>query len=115
VRTRGEYERDEIRKAASRRGKDGITPQHSAAAAGLEDGDRDDEAADGPDTAKAFRDAYEPPAEYPRPVAVHPEDFRKGPVREGHDAVSPGYEPPLSFPAPPQLRPAYLTDHGDCA
>ena len=57
---------------------------------------------------KAFRDAYEPPADYPRPVMVHPEDFRNGPIRAGHDAVSPGYEPPLQFPAPPEPGPPGL-------
>jgi hypothetical protein len=107
VRTFGEFERDELRKAAARRSKDGLTPQHSAAAAGLEDSGRDgSEPDDSPAAAKAFRDAYEVPAEYPRPIAVHPEDFRQGPIRDGHDAVSPSYGPPLQFPAPPEPRPA---------
>jgi hypothetical protein len=106
VRTRGEFEQDMIRKAAARRSKDGQTPQHPAAAAGLEDGDQDGCDHDHvPAATKAFRDAYEPPAEYPQPIVVHPEDFRKGPLRAGHDAVSPGYEPPLSFRAPPEPRP----------
>jgi hypothetical protein len=62
------------------------------------------------DLGKAYRDAYAPPASYPLPFRVSPEDFRRGPVREGHGALSPGHEPPLSFPG----RPAGSSADGDC-
>jgi hypothetical protein len=54
-----------------------------------------------PDVTKAYRDAVCPPADIQQPERVNPEDFRRGPVLPGHDALSPGYEPPLSFPVEP--------------
>jgi hypothetical protein len=52
------------------------------------------------DLTKAYRDAVCPPADYPQPARMSPEDFRRGPITEGHDALSAGYQPP-SPPAPP--------------
>jgi hypothetical protein len=104
----------ELRKAAQARARAGVTPAHASAAASLAacEGDGDGQAEDAerrrdrvqhladpyPDdsAAKAYRDAYEVPADYPQPVRVSPEDFRRGPVRPGHDAPSPGYDPPVT-------------------
>jgi len=84
----------ELRKAPSRRERTGLTPQHTAASAGLAGDEYDDDGdpvADcEPDSVKAFRDAYEVPTEYPQPIRVSPEDFRRGPIRGGQEAPSPG-------------------------
>ena len=93
------YERanSELRKAHARRDREGLTPQHTAATASLadvehDDGEPDDEVAADcePDSVKAFRDAYLVPADYPEPIRVSPEDFRRGPIRVGREALSPG-------------------------
>ncbi len=80
----------ELRKVPAGHDRDGITPGHTAAAASLagDDDERDDECE--PEAAKAYRDAYQVPAEYPELIRVSPEDFRRGPVRPGHAAPSPG-------------------------
>jgi hypothetical protein len=130
IRTPFEIDTDELRRAALKHVGPPLTGAHAAAEGSMVDSDDDpvtesqEEAGRGPgiregvaDLPKAFRDAYAPPADYPRSVAVHPEDFRRGPVRAGHEALSPGYEPPLSFPAPPPQPPApwaYLGG-GECA
>jgi hypothetical protein len=93
-----------------------LTPAHAAAEGAIDEGaetaeqlrrrvqheaDPYTEPAEAPEVAgKAFRDAYEVPAEYPQVPPVPAEAFRRGPIRAGHDALSPGYEPPLSFPLP---------------
>ncbi len=94
------YERasTELRKVPARRSGDGLTPAHTAAAAGLAgDGDERDVECDvepdaecAPESVKVYRDAYQVPAEYPEPIRISPEDFRRGPVRAGHEAPSPG-------------------------
>ena len=93
------YERvnAELRQAHARRDREGLTPEHAAATAGLadaghDDGEPDDEVAAvcEPDSVKVFRDAYQVPAEYPEPIRVSPEDFRRGPIRVGREALSPG-------------------------
>jgi len=80
----------ELRQESARRAGDGVTPEHTAASAGLDGGD--DEPGDDcePEAAKAYRDAYQVPADYPELIRVSPEDFRRGPVRAGHAAPSPG-------------------------
>lgn len=82
------YERanGELRKASAGRDGEGLTPEHTRAIASLEDGERDDGPDDevvadcAPELVKVFRDAYEVPADYPQPVRVSPEDFRRGPA-----------------------------------
>jgi hypothetical protein len=84
----------EMRTAVARHAGDGITPAHTAAAASLA-GDNDERDVEcnvecEPEAVKAYRDAYEVPLDYPEPIRVSPEDFRRGPIRLGHDAPSPG-------------------------
>jgi hypothetical protein len=112
----------EIRKAAEQRAaqqqaREALTPQHAACEAAVDGGD--DEAARerarrvqhladpaAPDLGKALGDAYLPPADYPQPARVSPEDFRRGPTTDRQAALSPGYEPPLSFPLMPDPQPS---------
>ncbi len=93
------YERasGELRTAAARRDRVGLTPQHTAATAGLADGEyAGDEPGDEltsirePDSVKVFWDAYEVPTDYPQPIQISAEDFRRGPIRAGQEAPSPG-------------------------
>jgi hypothetical protein len=113
---------EEMRRTSARR-TDRVTPLHAAAQVGLAaDGEGAETAGEvaEPDVTKAFRDAVCPPADFPQPVRVSPEDFRRGPVLPGHDALSPGYEPALSFPVQPagsfrgpDSAASYV--NGDCA
>jgi hypothetical protein len=48
------------------------------------------------DLGKRYNQAYEPPYGYPIPAAVHPEQFRRGPIVTGEAAYSAGHEPPLT-------------------
>ena len=93
------YERAnaELRQAHARRDREGLTPEHTAATAGLADAGHDDVEPDGevaadcePDSVKVYRDAYQVPADYPELIRVSPEDFRRGPIRVGQEAPSPG-------------------------
>lgn len=111
----------ELRKDAARRTAEGPTPEHTRSAAEMADGEDDGEHAAGearrrrervqhladpypaaaePDMDKGLGDAYLPAADYPQPAAVSPEDFRRGAVRAGYDALSPGYQPPVPFRSP---------------
>jgi len=69
-----------------------LTPAHTAASADLGAGDDEPGAWCEPEAeaAKAYRDAYLVPAECPEVIRVSPEDFRRGPIRAGHAAPSPG-------------------------
>ena len=80
----------ELRRVPARPARDGITPAHTAASAGLAGEDDEPDGECEPEAAKAYRDAYQVPADYPEPVRVSPEDFRRGPIRLGHEAPSPG-------------------------
>ena len=79
----------ELRRVPARPASDGITPAHTAASAAL-GGDDEPDAECEPEAVKAYRDAYQVPPEYPEPIRVSPEDFRRGPIRPGHEAPSPG-------------------------
>lgn len=92
----------------------GLTPRHSAAAAGLEagDGEDDDEAEevrrrvqhqaepyppDAPevvhaDLDKAYRQAFDAPTGYPGMARVSPEAFRRGPIAAGEAAYGIDYD-----------------------
>ncbi len=92
------YERanSELRKASARRDGEGLTPEHTRALASLEDREHDEGPDDevvadcAPGLDKAFRDAYDVPTDYPTPIRICPEDFRRGPIRAGREALSPG-------------------------
>ena len=94
-----------------------LTPGHAAAEGAMDEGaetaeqlrrrvqheaDPGAEDAGAPEMAgKAFRDAYEVPAEYPQVPRVSAEAFRRGPIPAGQAAYSPGYEEPRwSVPVP---------------
>jgi hypothetical protein len=141
IRSPFEQDADELRREALKRAGQPLTPQHAACEAVVDSQDgstgrlrrvrtadddpaveAQEEAGRGPgiregavEVPKAFRDAHQPPADYPHPVAVRPEDFRRGPITAGHDALSPGYGPPLSFPAPPALSRLMPDPGGECA
>jgi hypothetical protein len=96
-----EQHNEDLRRASARQAREGITPQHEAAIAGLA-ADEDEHQGQGEaDVTKAYRDAYPFSPEHIQPVQVDPGDFRRGPVRDGHGALSPGHGPPLSFPVQP--------------
>ncbi len=80
----------ELRRLPAGPAEDGITPAHTAASAGLI-GDDDEHAGEcEPEAARTYRDAYGVPADYPQAIRVSPEDFRRGPIRAGQEAPSPG-------------------------
>ena len=88
------YERAnaELRRVPASHAGDSLTPAHTAASASLAAGDDEPDVECEPEAeaAKAYRDAYQVPAEYPEVIRVSPEDFRRGPIRAGHAAPSPG-------------------------
>jgi hypothetical protein len=104
IRTIFDWSDGEARQA--RKALDGPAPQHtaSAAAAAAVTGAQE-EAGLGPGIREGVpagselrSGAYATPAEYPQPIRVSPEAFRRGPVTQGRAALSPGHEPPRSFP-----------------
>jgi hypothetical protein len=127
IRSHLERDADELRHWALKNAGPPLTAAHAAAEGAMDDGDdpvteAQEEAGRGPgiregvaEVPKAFRGAYEPPADYPQPIRVSPEAFRRGPVMAGHDALSPGYEPPLSFSLPPSVCPPLQVPGGECA
>jgi hypothetical protein len=58
------------------------------------------------DLGKRYTPAYDPTeAGYPVPTAIHPEQFRRGPVTAGEAAYSAGFEPPAPMSSlEPQSR-----------
>jgi hypothetical protein len=142
IRTPIEIDAAELRREALKHAARPLTGAHAAAEGAMDREDSahaaDDRVAEdqeqagrGPgilegvaDAPKSFRDAYQPPAEYPQSVHVNPGDFRRGPVTGGHEALSPGWQPPSPGPAPHAPTPwAYLgqppgnhpSTSGDCA
>ncbi len=106
-----------------------LTPQHSAAEAGMDDEetarrrrDRVQHEADPylheedlpevahADLPKAFDQAVDVPSGYPAMRPVCAEEFRRGPLTAGQEAYSAGYGPGQAFPVPSAtLAPGMIT------
>lgn len=126
----------QLHREAEDRARRAVTPQHAACEAAVA-GDDDEVARERarrvqheadpvgelatPDMDKAYRDAYPSPTEYPQPIRVSPEDFRRGPIRDGQGALSPDLEPPRCAPGsrPDRILPRPFTPNwhvmGDCS